>query len=208
MTMGGSEKDWNVIFDVGRVLIQWDVHALYRPILGDDAAIDTFLQETGLLDWNVRFDAGLPFAEGIEVAVRQHPRYAAALRAFDEHWEKTVPDAIEGSVAILRHLKRAGVPLYAITNFSAEKWPLATDRFPFLAESFIDIAVSGEERVIKPEAEIFQRLMRRNDLAAQACIFIDDSPANIAGARALGMEAILFTSPGDLERDLALYDLM
>ncbi|MGI9422165.1 MAG: HAD-IA family hydrolase, partial [Hyphomicrobiaceae bacterium] len=93
--------------------------------------------------------------------------------------------------------------LFAITNFAREKWALSVERFPFLETRFRDVAVSGHEGVIKPDPEIFERLLARNNLQPESCIFIDDSPKNVAGARGLGIDAVLFTDPPALHRDLA-----
>lgn len=194
--------DRAIIFDVGKVLLHWDVHELYDPMLGSREATEAFLTETSLLEWNVRFDAGLPFEEGIAQLVERHPEHAPALRAFHERWIETVPHAIHGTVDIVMRLKQAGVPLYAISNFAADKWQLAKEKYVFLATSFIDVAVSGQEGVVKPEAEIFQRLLDRNGLTADRCIFIDDSAANIAAASALGFDALHFSTPEALAMDL------
>ena len=192
-----------VIFDVGRVLLDWDVYALYRKLLPSDAEIDRFLEEVRLLDHNLEFDRGKPFTDGIADLVVQFPHRRELLEAFDERWHETIPGQIEGSVAILDVLHAADVPLFAITNFAKEKWALAVERFPFLATRFRDVAVSGHEGIIKPDAEIFTRLLVRNALQPDASIFIDDSPKNIEGARAVGIDAVLFVDPDTLRRDLA-----
>jgi 2-haloacid dehalogenase len=113
-----------------------------------------------------------------------------------------VPGAIEGSVAILERLAEQGVPLYAITNFSAEKFAEARARFPFFSH-FRDIVISGEERLMKPDAAIYRLCLERTGLDAGACIFIDDSAANVAAAAAIGIDAILFESPEQLSQALA-----
>ena len=191
-----------IIFDVGKVLLHWDLHELYDPMFGGREATEAFLAETALLEWNVRFDAGLPFEEGIAQLVERFPHHATALEAFHTRWLETVPHAIHGTVDIVERLKRAGVPLYAITNFAADKWEIARERYEFLGTSFIDVIVSGQEGIVKPEAEIFHRLLSRNGLSADRCIFIDDSAANITAASALGFDALHFSTPETLEIDL------
>ena len=103
---------------------------------------------------------------------------------------------------ILNELLTRGIPLYAITNFSSEKWRECLDRFPFLATSFLDTVVSGDERLVKPDPAIYRALLERNGLAAKDCLFIDDSPANVEGAKAVGMDAVRFTDADTLRRDL------
>lgn len=190
-----------VIFDVGRVLIEWDMRLPFRHMM-NDAEIGRFLAETELPAWNLKFDAGHSFTTGINELCARFPHYAEALRTFDTDWIATTPSAISGSVAILEKLKAQGTPVFAITNFSAEKWPLACARYPFLSNSFVDVAVSAHEGIIKPDAEIFNRLISRNNLEHENCIFIDDSPKNVAGAIAVGIDGILFTSPEHLKQDL------
>jgi len=149
----------------------------------------------------VQFDLGVPYAENIATLVAEFPEHEALIRAYDENWMEMVPDAIHGTVAILQELERRGIPLYAITNFSAEKFALVQERFAWFAH-FIDIVVSGEEKIIKPDPAIYRLLLDRNALEAGDTIFIDDSPTNVKGARAIGMHAVQFTGPERLEADL------
>lgn len=192
----------SVIFDVGCVLLDWDIYALYRKLLPDDAAIAEFVAEVDLLHHNLEFDRGTPFAEGIAALAERFPHRKELLQAFDTRWQETVTGPIAGTVEILTELKSAPVPLYAITNFAREKWQLATERFEFLNSSFIDVAVSAHEGLVKPDPEIYNRLLQRNGLAAERCIFIDDSEKNVVGAADVGIDAIHFTDPAQLRRDL------
>jgi len=197
-----------VVFDVGCVLIQWDVYALYRKLLPNDAAITAFIDEVDLFAHNLEFDRGRPFADGVRELSAAFPHHAALIRAFDERWEETVTGPIQGTVDILEALKQDGVPLYAITNFASEKWALTGKRFPFLVSSFIDVVVSGDEGTIKPDREIFERLLQRNALSAENCLFIDDTEKNVAGAKAVGMDGVQFTSPQQLRYDLEARGLL
>ena len=197
-----------VVFDVGCVLIQWDVYALYRKLLPNDAAITAFIDEVDLFAHNLEFDRGKPFADGVRELSAAFPHHAALIRAFDERWEETVTGPIQGTVDILEALKQDGVPLYAITNFASEKWALTSKRFPFLVSSFIDVVVSGDEGTIKPDREIFERLLQRNALSAENCLFIDDTEKNVAGAKAVGMDGVQFKSPQQLRYDLEARGLL
>ena len=197
-----------VIFDIGNVLVRWDARLLFRDFYPDDAGIDAFLAETGFHDWNLELDAGLPWDEGVARQAARFPAHAAAITAFHARWHETLPGAIEDSVAILDDLAAAGVPLYAITNYSAEKWAETLPRFPFLATAFRDTVVSGHEGVTKPDPRIFRLLLDRNGLAPGRCVFIDDNPGNVAGAAALGIDAILFTTPAALRDALAARGLL
>ncbi len=192
-----------VIFDVGGVLIHWDIRLVYRGILPDEAAIDAFLAETGWHAWNLKLDRGGRWDEAVEALSARFPHYRALIEAAHHQWHDSVPGAIDGTVEILDALHGAGTPLYAITNFSVEKWRETQDRFPFLKARFRDVVVSGEERRIKPDPAIYRLCLERNDLAAGDCIFVDDSPRNIAAASALGIDGIVFTDPDTLRRDLS-----
>jgi 2-haloacid dehalogenase len=187
----------NVVFDIGKVLIRWEPMKLYRRMFPDDAAIGAFLEETGLLTRNIEFDRGEPFADGLADLAARHPHHAAPLRAFDERWTETLDGDIPETVALLEGLRQAGVPTYAITNFSREKFDVALDLFPYL-DRFEDIIVSADVRLIKPDPEIFQLLIRRQELDPARCLFIDDSAKNIAAARGLGLVSHHYTAPEPL----------
>ena len=180
-----------VVFDVGNVLIRWDIHNLYRKMFPSDAAIKQFLDETGLMIRNHEFDRGELFETGLAELTRRFPRYAKPLAAFDQRWEECLDGAVNGNVALLREFKQAGVPVHAITNFNQYKFRYAQTLFPFLRE-FDEAVVSGEERLIKPDPAIYQVLLQRRGLSAAQCVFIDDVAANIATAQALGFRTVHF----------------
>ena len=191
----------SVVFDVGNVLIHWDARHLFRKLLPDEAAIDRFFEEVDFSAWNLEQDRGRSFADGIAHIDRHHPHHGPLARAYDLRWLEAVPGVIEGSVALLEKLRAAGVPLYAITNYSREKWADSVVRFPFLGQ-FRDVVVSAHERLVKPDPAIYQVLLARNGLAAGQCVFVDDSEKNVAAARAVGMHAVHFTSPDVLAAEL------
>ena len=197
-----------LIFDIGNVLIRWDARLLYRQLLPDEAAIDAFFAEVGFHAWNVEFDRGTPWDEGVAALAARHPHRAELIAAFHQRWHETVPGPVEGAPELLAELAAAGVPLYAITNFSGAKFAETRERFPFLASAFRDVVVSGDEGLLKPDPEIYRRCLERNRLEAARSIFIDDSPANVAGAAALGIDAIHFTSVPALRDALARRGLL
>ncbi|MDK9695127.1 MAG: HAD family phosphatase [Siculibacillus sp.] len=196
----------NVVFDLGNVLLRYDPRLLYDTFFPDPAERDRFLEEIVADDWNREMDRGHPFVLGIAERVALHPEWETEIRAWDERWHEMVPGLIEGTVAIHERLRARGVPLYAITNFSAEKYAEAVVRFPVLAD-FIDTVVSAHEKLLKPDPAIYRVLIERNRLDPATCLFIDDSPANVAGARAVGMAAVHFVTPDRLARDLAAHGL-
>jgi len=196
-----------VVFDVGNVLIEWSPRYLYRKLFPDDeAAMERFLALVCTAEWNAAQDAGRPFVCAVTELSRQYPEQAPLIAAFDERWEEMVPGAHDDTVALVRELDERGWPLYALTNFSREKFPLVVRRFDVFA-LFDGIVVSGEIGLIKPDPAIFHHLLERYALRAEACLFIDDAEANVAAARALGMRAIRYTGAGALRRDLAALGL-
>lgn len=190
-----------LVFDVGNVLIEWNARGLFRKLLPDEAAIDRFFEEVDFSGWNLEQDRGRSFADGVAHIEARHPHHAKLARAYDTRWQEAVPGVIEGAIALLEKLREQGVPLYAITNFSAEKWAGSVVRFPFLGQ-FRDVVVSAHEKLVKPDPAIYQVLLARNGLLAGQCVFIDDSEANVAGARAVGMQALHFTGAEALAGDL------
>jgi 2-haloacid dehalogenase len=197
-----------VVFDVGGVLLEWDPRHLYRKLFaGDDNAMEQFLGSVCTEEWNERQDAGRTFAEGAAELLSVHADKADLIHAFGRRFDEMIPGAIEESVEILRELKRAGVPLYAVTNWSAETFPSTRNRFDFLAE-FDGIVVSGEEGVIKPDPRIFRILLDRYDIPPAAAVFVDDNPANAEAAANLGIHGIHFRSPQQLRRELVALGLL
>ena len=194
-------KPDSVVFDVGNVLIDWNARHLFRKLLPDEAAIDRFFDDIDFPNWNLEQDRGRSFVDAIAYVEKHHPHHAHLARAFDERWQEAVPQVIEGSVAILEKLRTLDVPLYAITNYSREKWADSLIRFPFLGQ-FRDVVVSAHERLVKPDSAIYRVLLDRNFLTAQQCVFIDDSLKNVEGARAMGMHAVHFTDAAALGAEL------
>ncbi|MFT3973260.1 MAG: HAD family phosphatase [Amaricoccus sp.] len=191
-----------LIFDIGNVLLRWEPQALFGTLLPDAAAVDAFLAEVGFSDWNHQFDGGVPWDEGVATHAARFPHRAELLAAYRDRWHETIVGPVPGMPELLAELKAAGVPLYAITNFSEPKFSETLARHPFLASSFRDIVVSGVERMTKPGPEIFRLCLARNGIAAGEAVFIDDLPKNVAAAEALGLTGIVFTDAATLRRTL------
>lgn len=191
----------NVVFDVGNVLIRWDPLLVYRELIPDDEKRAWFMRNVCTAAWNLEQDRGRSWEEAVALLVASHPEWESQIRAYDERWHDAVPGIIEDSVAVLAELRERGEKVYAITNFSREKWAECLIRFPFL-QSFDGVVVSAHERVVKPDPEIYQILFERYGLVAGDCIFIDDSAKNIETARKVGMQAVHFVEPIDLRLEL------
>ncbi len=190
-----------VVFDVGNVLLRWDPRLLYRALIPDEERRRWFMQNVCTAAWNIEQDRGRSWEDGVALLAKAHPEWEAQIRAHDARWHETVPGAIEDSVAVLAELKAKGERVYAVTNFSREKWAECLIRFPFL-QSFDGAVVSAHERLIKPDPAIFRVLLERYGLQAGDCVFIDDSEKNVAAARGLGMKAVHFVEPIDLRAEL------
>ena len=190
-----------VVFDLGGVLIDWDPRYLYRKLLDDEAAVEEFLATVCTPEWNAEQDRGRPFAEGVAELVERHPVHAVAITAYHERWPEMLGGAVDDTVEVLAELGAAGVPVYALTNWSAETFGVARERFEFL-EWFDGVLVSGEERMIKPDPAIFRLLLDRFGLDPGATFYVDDSEPNVEAAGRLGFDAVRFTTPARLRRDL------
>lgn len=193
-----------IIFDFGNVFVKWDVYAVYNRFFPNPQAVDSFLREIRFAEWNEHQDAGRPFQEGIADLSAQFPHYADLIQAYDTYWNDSITEVYDGTVEIARKLKREGWPLYLLSNFSAEKFPLMQQRFDFL-NLFDDMIISGEHNLIKPDPAIFLLTLERIKRSANECLFIDDSLPNIETARTLGFQTIHFQSPEQLERDLKIW---
>jgi 2-haloacid dehalogenase len=191
----------NIVFDIGNVLLHWDPRHLYRKIFGTEQEVEWFLANVCHPAWNLELDRGVALAEAVAEATGRHPDFAEAIKAYDTRWHETLPHAIDGTVAIFHELREQGTPLYAITNWHHEKFRETKTRFPFLT-MFRDIVVSGDEHLVKPDSAIYNRLLERNKLKPEDCLFIDDSLKNVKGAEAVGMKAHHFTGPEGLRAEL------
>jgi 2-haloacid dehalogenase len=191
-----------VVFDLGGVLIDWDPRYLYRKLLADEGEVEEFLATVCTPEWNAEQDRGRPFAEGVAELVERHPAHAGAIAAYAERWAEMLGGELTGAVEVLAELRAAGIPVYALTNWSAETFGVARERFAFL-DWFRGVLVSGEERLIKPDPRFFRLLVERFGLDPGATFYVDDSAANVAAARRLGFDAVRFTGPERLRQDLS-----
>ncbi|MDD7910104.1 HAD family phosphatase [Pseudovibrio exalbescens] len=196
-----------VVFDIGNVLIRWDPNNLYRKLIPEDAEREHFLSTVCTMDWNIEQDRGRSWSDALDERIAAFPHHEEHIRAYYERWEEMLDGQIDGTVQLLEELKASGAPLYAITNFSSEKFEVAKQLFPFLATSFLDTVVSADEGLIKPDRQIYQTLIQRNGLQPESLVFIDDSYKNVLGAQAVGMQALHFEGAEKLRSDLKMLGL-
>jgi 2-haloacid dehalogenase len=207
MAQTGSGRRPVIVFDLGGVLIDWNPRHLYRKLFDDEATMEWFLAEVCHSAWNVEQDRGRTFAAGVEEAAARHPDHRSLIAAYFERWPEMLAGPIEGAVAILEELKDAGYELHALTNWSAETFPFARDRFAFL-DRFQTILVSADVGLIKPDPRIFELLLARIGRTPAECVYIDDSAKNVAAAQALGLDAIAFQDAEALRDELSRRELL
>ena len=197
-----------VVFDVGNVLYGWDPEAFLARQIPEDEARLAFIEETDLWSWHDALDGGRPFAEAAAELSEKLPDYAAYIGAWGDRFGETITDPVPGVHAIVEALDARGVPLFAITNFSADFWAPFRAREDAFFRRFRDIVVSGEEKLLKPDPAIYYRALDRFHLRPDQALFIDDRAVNVEGARAVGMPAHLFTDAEDLRARLETEGLL
>jgi 2-haloacid dehalogenase len=197
-----SNHSLAVVFDFGGVLFDWSPLYLYKRLFNcDEAAAAAFLKEVDFFTWNEEQDRGRPFDEAVADLTRAFPQYAGLIQSYHDYYIESIGGAIQSSVEILYRLKRSGYTLFALSNWSVEKFELIRPHYDFLT-CFQEIFISGEMKLIKPDPRIFEVFLERVHRQANECLFIDDSPENIASASRLGFNTIYYRSPEQLDRDL------
>lgn len=189
------------VFDLGGVFVDWNPLYLFRKLFDNEEEAQWFQDHICTLDWNMEFDAGDIYAEGVAKLITRHPRYWREIQAYDLRWKETIGGLIDGTSEIHDELIAADLPTFAITNFSWEKWVSVLPDWPFL-EKFDGVVVSGLEKLVKPDPRIYRLFCERYSLAPEACVFIDDNEINVTSAQKFGMEAVHFTTPQKLRADL------
>lgn len=192
----------NIIFDFGNVLVQWHPELVYTEYFGDEAKAWWFLRHVVDNEWRGRIDAGESTAELTAELVARFPEYKEAIELFDQRYFDMLTGEVPGMRELLEDVM-LHYEVYGLTNWSMETFPTARERFTILQK--IDrYVVSAAERLIKPDPRLFQVLLDRYGLKAEECTFVDDNPDNVAAARKLGMQGIVFTGADDLRKQLNL----
>ena len=191
-----------VVFDVGNVLYGWDPDSFLVTQIADDAARLQFIEDVDLYSWHETLDGGRPFDEAAAELNEKFPHYAALIAAWSDRFGETISGPVPGVHALVAQLDARGVPLFAITNFSADFWPPFHDKERAFFARFRDIIVSGEVKLLKPDPAIYYLALDRFGLRPADALFIDDREINVEGALAVGMKAHLFTDAEGLRRRL------
>ena len=191
-----------IIWDLGNVLVDWKPEYLFEKLIPDTEKRKYFLENICTNDWNENQDAGYPIKKATEEMVAKHPEWKEYIEAYYTRWTEMFSGPIEGTVEIFRKLREhKALRHYALTNWSAELFPIALQLFPFF-HWFDGRVVSGEEKLRKPANEFYQILLDRYNLAPADVLFIDDNARNIKAAEALGIRSIRFRDPDQLETEL------
>jgi 2-haloacid dehalogenase len=192
----------SVIFDVGKVLFDWDLRYLFAKLIDDPAELEWFVTHVVTAEWHFQHDAGRPLAEMVPERKAEFPTHGALIDAYATRFNETIPGPVPGSLDLVARLDAAGVPLFAITNFGHEFWQAFRPTQPVF-DRFRDIIVSGTERLTKPDAAIYALAIERFGIDPAGALFVDDNAANVAGAEAAGIAAHLFSDAAGLEAELA-----
>ena len=192
----------SVIFDVGRVLFDWDLRFLFAKLIDDKDRLEWFVTNVVTPEWHFQHDAGRPLAEMLPELKAEFPGHEALIDAYAARFNETIPGPVPGSLELVERLDDAGVPLFAITNFGHEFWEGFRPTQPVF-DRFQGIIVSGTEKLMKPDPAIYALAIERFGIDPAGAIFIDDNAANVAGAESAGIAAHHFRGAMELERDLA-----
>ncbi len=191
-----------VIFDLGGVLVDWNPDYLYKPIFNDDVRMNDFYARICTPDWNEQQDEGRTLKEATEELVARFPHEEENIRLYYDRWEDMLKGPVDGTVEVFRKLKEKGdLKLYALTNWSAETFPVALNRFDFL-HWFDGRLVSGEEKMRKPFRPIYETIIKKFNINPDTAIYIDDNARNLTVPKEMGIHTIHFTSPEALEEEL------
>ncbi|MEX3858419.1 HAD family hydrolase [Paraburkholderia sp. BR10923] len=195
-----------VVFDFGGVLIDWSPEYLYRELIPDESERRWFLTHVCSMDWVIRQDGGQPIVEATDELIAQFPDHEPLIRAFYERWHQMVAGVLDDGIALMEKLEVAEVPLFGLTNWSAETFPYAWEHYPVLRR-FRDIVVSGRVKLVKPDPAIFAEMRRRIELQMPGVepaelVFIDDNAKNAETATALGWHGVHHTSAAQTEAKL------
>ena len=200
-------KITTAVFDVGKVLFEWDLRHLFAKLITDKDELEYFVTVIVTPEWHFQHDAGRALDDMVAERIAEFPEYAAWIAAYSNRFNETIPGPVTGSLEIVQELAERGVPLFAITNFGAEFWDMFRPTQPIF-DHFQDIIVSGVEKLVKPDPAIYMLALQRFGLKSGEAIFIDDNHDNVISARENGFVAHHFTDAYSLRRELIALDLL
>lgn len=192
----------NIIFDFGGVVMDWNPRYFFKDYFNDDEKMEYFLKNITTDEWNIEQDRGRTLAEGTAIQVANFPEWEKEIRAYYDNWTTMLKSEIADNVAVLRKLEHSEYELFGLTNWSAETFPYALENYDFFSIFKDKIVVSGTEKLIKPNPEIWHVLLNRYQIKAEESVFIDDNFKNIEVAKSLGFICIHIKEDTDLEKEL------
>ncbi|MDR1022878.1 MAG: HAD family phosphatase [Prevotellaceae bacterium] len=190
----------NIIFDFGNVLIEWDPRKIFRSMVPAEE-LEDFMQNVWKDEWNGNLDSGVSLADNERAMKKKYPQHSRYIAAYHARWYESLGNENIGCVALLALLQYTGYAIYGLSNWSAETFPVARKGHPFF-DSFDGIVLSGEEKICKPNPQIYAILLKRYKLHPEQCVFIDDRQENLNTAKEMGITPILFTSAAQLRKEL------
>ena len=192
-----------IIFDLGGVLVDWNPKYVYlKAFNNDETKVNWFLKTVCTSEWNLQQDAGRTIAEANAIKIEQFPEYKDFIKLFYDKWPDMFKGPINENVAIFnKFISSKNYKVYALTNWSAEKWEKALELFPFF-KKFDGVVVSGKEKVIKPNPEIYKTLFTRFKINPEKAVFIDDNLENIIAAKKLKLTGICYSRSVNLMTEL------
>jgi 2-haloacid dehalogenase len=191
-----------IIFDLGGVLVDWNPAYVFDKLIKDEEKRRQFFAEICTSEWNEEQDAGRSLKDATQLLVDQHPEWQEYIEAYYGRWEEMLGGPIQETVDIFRELKESGkYRFYALTNWSAELFPIALQKYDFL-HWFDGRLVSGEEKMRKPFPEFYQLLLDRFHIDKEKAVFIDDNKRNAEAAEAFGIPTIRYESAAQLRAEL------
>jgi 2-haloacid dehalogenase len=196
-----------VVFDVGNVLYQWSLRALFAPRIADVDQLNWFLCNVVTPEWHFQHDAGRPIAEMVAERKAEFPDHAHLIDIYATRFNESIFAPVPGSLELVDELAARKVPIFGITNFGADFWAGFRPTAPVF-DHFTDIIVSGEEKLVKPDPAIYALALRRFGLLPGEGIFIDDRRENVIAAEANGFAGHHFSDATGLRRDLEHLDLL
>jgi len=203
-----NSKIETIIFDLGGVLVDWKPEYVYRKVFNnDEKKVQWFLNTVCTPEWNIEQDAGRTIEEGVNIKIKEFPQYEEWIRLFYNEWHNMFSGPIQDNVELFKDLKNSGnYNIYALTNWSAEKWDLALELFPFFKD-FDGVVVSGREKTRKPFPEIYTLILNRFNINPKSTIFIDDNFDNVQAAKTLDIQSIRYTPSVDLKLELKKFNV-
>jgi 2-haloacid dehalogenase len=200
-------KITTVVFDVGKVLFEWDLRYLFAKLIADRDELEFFVTQVVTPEWHFQHDAGRALDDMVAERITEFPEYAKLIAVYANRFNETIPGPVSGSLEVVQELAERDVPLFAITNFGAEFWDMFRPTQPIF-DHFQDIIVSGVEKLVKPDPAIYALALQRFGIRPGQAIFIDDNHANVISARENGFATHHFRDAASLRAELVALNLL